>query len=132
MRLELILADLPNVNAEEIGVFNAIAGSSNDGPVLMLNLNSYAEEANFPDGDLYREYMAVLDQLLIEVGGRILWCTKVRGTVVGTQNIHEALGIWYPSHQAFLDLMTAPSSAQNMELRSKTVAHADLHRCDTY
>ena len=132
MSLELILADLPNVNAEEIGVFNAIAGSSDDGPVLMLNLNSYAEEANFPDGDLYREYMAVLDQLLIEVGGRILWCTKVRGTVVGTQNIHEALEIWYPSHQAFLDLMTAPSSARNMELRSKTVPHADLHRCDTY
>ena len=130
--LELILADLPNVNAEEIGVFNAIAGSSDDGPVLMLNLNSYAEEANFPDGDLYREYMAVLDQLLIEVGGRILWCTKVRSTVVGTQNIHEALEIWYPSHQAFLDLMTAPSSARNMELRSKTVPHADLHRCDTY
>ena len=126
------MADLPNVNAEEIGVFNAIAGSSDDGPVLMLNLNSYAEEANFPDGDLYREYMAVLDELLIEVGGRILWCTKVRGTVVGTQNIHEALGIWYPSHQAFLDLMTAPSSARNMELRSKTVAHADLHRCATY
>ena len=126
------MADLPNVNAEEIGVFNAIAGSSDDGPVLMLNLNSYAEEANFPDGDLYREYMAVLDQLLIEVGGRILWCTKVRGTVVGTQKIHEALEIWYPSHQAFLDLMTAPSSARNMELRSKTVPHADLHRCDTY
>ena len=132
MSLELILAHLPNVNAEEIGVFNAIAGSSDDGPVLMLNLNSYAEEANFPDGDLYREYMAVLDQLLIEVGGRILWCTKVRGTVVGTQNIHEASEIWYPSHQAFLDLMTAPSSARNMELRSKTVPHADLHRCDTY
>ena len=116
----------------EIGVFNAIAGSSDDGPVLMLNLNRYVEEANFPDGELYREYMTVLDQLLMEVGGRLLWRTKVRGTVVGTQNIHEALGIWYPSHQAFLDLITAPSSARNMELRSKTVAHADLHRCDTY
>ena len=126
------MANLPNVNAEEIDVFNAIAGSSDDGPVLMLNLNRYVEEANFPDGEIYREYMTVLDPILIEVGGRILWRTKVRGTVVGTQNIHEALGIWYPSHQAFLDLMTAPSSAQNMELRSKTVAHADLHRCDTY
>ena len=124
--------DLPNVNADERGVFNVIAGNSDDGPVLMLNLNRYVEEANFPNGELYCEYMAVLDQLLIEVGGRILWRTKVRGTVVGTQNIHEALGIWYPSHQAFLDLMTAPSSARNMELRSKTVAHADLHRCDTY
>ena len=126
------LGGFTNVNAEEIGIFNAIAGSSDDGPVLMLNLNRYVEEANFPDGELYREYMTVLAQLLIEVGGRILWRTKLWGTVVGTQNIHEALGIWYPSHQAFLDLMKAPSSARNMELRSKTVAHADLHRCDTY
>ncbi len=126
------LGGFTNVNAEEIGIFNAIAGSSDDGPVLMLNLNRYVEEANFPDGELYREYMTVLAQLLIEVGDRILWRTKLWGRVVGTQNIHEALGIWYPSHQAFLDLMTAPSSARNIELRSKTVAHADLHRCDTY
>ena len=42
------MADLPNVNAEEIGVFKAIAGSADDGPVLMLlNLNRYVEEANF-------------------------------------------------------------------------------------
>ena len=58
------MADLPNVNAEEIGEFKAIAGSAEDGPVLMLNLNRYVEEANFPDGKLYHEYMTVLDQLL--------------------------------------------------------------------
>ena len=126
------MADLPNVNINEIGVFKSIAGSAEDKPILMLNLNRYVEDANFPDGSLYLEYMTVLDQLLTEVGGRILWRTTVHGTVVGTQNIHEALGIWYPSHQAFLDLMTAPSSAQNMKLRSQTVAHADLHRCDTF
>ena len=126
------MADLPNVNIDEIGVFKLIAGSAEDRPILMLNLNRYVEDANFPNGALYLEYMSVLDQLLIEVGGRILWRTTVHGTVVGTQNIHEALGIWYPSHQAFLDLMTAPSSSQNMELRRRTVAHADLYRCDTF
>ena len=126
------MADLPNVNINEIGVFKLIAGSAEDRPILMLNLNRYVEDANFPNGALYLEYMSVLDQLLIEVGGRILWRTTVHGTVVGTQNIHEALGIWYPSHQAFLDLMTAPSSSQNMELRRRTVAHADLYRCDTF
>ena len=126
------MADLPNVNIDEIGVFKSIAGSAEDRPILMLNLNRYVEDANFPNGALYLEYMSVLDQLLIEVGGRILWRTTVHGTVAGTQNIHEALGIWYPSHQAFLDLMTAPSSSQNMELRRRTVAHADLHRCDTF
>ena len=126
------MADLPNVNINEIGVFKLIAGSAEDRPILMLNLNRYVEDANFPNGALYLEYMSVLDQLLIEVGGRILWRTTVHGTVVGTQNIHEALGIWYPSHQVFLDLMTAPSSSRNMELRRRTVAHADLHRCDTF
>ena len=126
------MADVPNVNIDEIGVFKSIAGSAEDGPILMLNLNRYVEDANFPNGALYLEYMSVLDQLLIEVGGRILWRTTVHGTVVGTQNIHETLGIWYPSHQAFLDLMTAPSSSQNMELRRRTVAHADLYRCDTF
>ena len=54
------MADLPNVNAEEIGVFRSIAGGADDGPVLMLNLNRYVEEANFPSGELYREYMNVL------------------------------------------------------------------------
>ena len=126
------MADLPNVNIKEIGVFKSIAGSAEDRPILMLNLNRYVEDANFPDGALYLEYMTVLDQLLTEVGGRILWRTTVHGTVVGTQNIHEALGIWYPSHQAFLNLMTAPSSGKNMKLRRRTVAHADLHRCDTF
>lgn len=126
------MANLPNVNIDEIDVFKSIAGSAEDTPILMLNLNRYVEDANFPDGVLYLEYMTVLDRLLTEVGGRILWRTTIHGTVVGTQNIHEALGIWYPSHQAFLDLMTAPSSSQNMELRRRTVAHADLHRCDTF
>jgi uncharacterized protein (DUF1330 family) len=129
---EEIMANLPNVNIDEIDVFKSIAGSAEDTPILMLNLNRYVEDANFPDGALYLEYMTVLDRLLTEVGGRILWRTTIHGTVVGTQNIHEALGIWYPSHQAFLDLMTAPSSSQNMELRRRTVAHADLHRCDTF
>ena len=126
------MANLPNVNIDEIDVFKSIAGSAEDTPILMLNLNRYVEDANFPDGILNVEYMTVLDRLLTEVGGRILWRTTIHGTVVGTQNIHEALGIWYPSHQAFLDLMTAPSSSQNMELRRRTVAHADLHRCDTF
>ncbi|MBI1394648.1 MAG: hypothetical protein GC151_01620 [Betaproteobacteria bacterium] len=76
--------------------------------------------------------MAVLDTLLAQVGGKILWRTEVLGHVVGRQDIDEALGIWYPSHQAFLDLMTAPASSENMRLRSLAVAHADLHRCAAY
>ena len=76
--------------------------------------------------------MKVLKQLLKEVGGKILWRTEVFGQVVCTQDIDEVLGIWYPSHQAFLNLMTAPSSAKNMKLRDEAVAKADLPRCKDY
>jgi hypothetical protein len=123
------LANLPNMNAEEINIFSQIANSEADGPVLMINLNKYVPEADYPKGKLYKDYMEVLDTLRAQVGARILWRTQVLGRVVGTQDIDEAIGIWYPNHQAFLDLMTAPASSENMRLRSLAVKHADLHRC---
>ena len=130
--IENNMADLPNVDHEQIAEFKRITASYDDTSVLMLNLNRYTAEANYPDGDSYKEYMDVLSALLEEVGGKVLWRTNVHGCVVGEQDIHEALGIWYPTHQAFLDLMTAPSSKKNMELRSLAVEHADVHRCNDY
>jgi len=126
------MADLPHANTGEIDAFRRIAQSDADGPVFMLNLNKYKPEAKFPDGQLYKDYMTALDTLLDQVGGKILWRAAVLGQVVGTQDIDEAIGIWYPSHQAFLDLMTAPASSENMRLRALAVAHADLHRCNDY
>ena len=126
------MAVLPNVNVEQIEEFKRLANTDEDTSVLMLNLNRYRPEAGYPSGKLYKEYMAVLDQLLLEVGGKILWRTHVRGVVVGEQKINEALGIWYPSHAAFLNLMTAPSSSKNMKLRDAAVEHADLHCCEDY
>ncbi len=126
------MADLPNVNVEQIEEFKSLANTDEDTSVLMLNLNRYRPEAGYPSDKLYKEYMAVLDQLLLEVGGKILWRTHVHGVVVGEQKINEALGIWYPSHTAFLNLMTAPTSSKNMKLRDAAVEHADLHRCEDY
>ena len=126
------MADLPNLDSAEIAKVKAIAGSDKDGPVLMLNLNRYLPEAGYPNGDLYQAYKAARAQIVEDVGGKILWLTSVHGHVVGDQVIHEALGVWYPTHQAFLDLATAPNSDENMRLRSLTVARADLHRCDAY
>ena len=82
------MADLPNVHHEQIAEFKHIATSNNDTSVLMLNLNRYTEDASYPDGNLYKEYMAVLSTLLEEVGGKILWRTHVHGCVVGEQDIH--------------------------------------------
>ena len=126
------MADIPNLDLEEIAKIKKIASSGNDGPVLMLNLNRYVPKANYPDGDLYNAYKTIMAKLVAETGGKILWRTSVHGHVVGYQVIHEALGVWYPTHQAFLDLATAPSSDENMCLRSIVVEEANLHRCDAY
>ena len=97
------LADLPNVNIEQIEKFKEIAGTSKDCSIIMLNLNEYNAEAEFPNGKLYKDYMEILNILLAEVGGKVLWQTEASATLIGNQKIHEALGIWYPSNQAFLN-----------------------------
>jgi uncharacterized protein (DUF1330 family) len=126
------VADLPGVNPAELEVIRSIARSDADGPVFMLNLNAYEPEAGYPDGRLYADYMAALEALLDQVGARLLWRTPVLGHVVGSQEVDEVLAIWYPTHQAFLDLTTAPASSENMRLRAAAVARADLHRCAAY
>ena len=126
------MAELPSVNPAEIEIVTQVAHGDADGPVFMLNLNKYRAEAGYPDGQLYADHMAALSTLLTQVGGRVLWRTSVLGQVVGNQDIDEALGVWYPSHQAFLNLMSAPASSENMRLRALAVEHADLHRCQAY
>jgi len=115
-------------NNAEIAVIRTIAESGNDRPVLMLNLNRYSTEANFPDGELYRQYMAVLERFVPVVGAKILWRHPIHGQVTGAQPIHEILAAWYPSHQAFLDLPKAPGADENYRLRALAVEKAVIHR----
>ena len=54
---DITMSELPNVNAETIEKMQRIAGSREDGPVFMLNLNKYTASAGFPHGELYKKYM---------------------------------------------------------------------------
>ena len=117
-------------NESEIAIIKKIAQSDDDRPVLMLNLNKYKAEANFPDGQLYRNYMAVLGDLLPTVGGRIIWRSTSYGRPIGEQDIDEVLAAWYPSHQAFLDLSSVSGSDENFRLRKLSVKSSVIHRCD--
>ena len=122
------MAQVIQRNASEIQVIREIAGTVNDGPVLMLNLNRYSQAAAFPDGDLYTSYMSGLEEFLPIVGGKVLWRHRVLGQPVGDQQIDEVLAAWYPSHQAFLDLPTSPGSEENYRLRALAVEYAVIHR----
>lgn len=117
-------------NDRDLAIIREIAASGNDRPVLMMNLNRYRDSAGYPDGEAYTEYMRVLSKVLPEVGGKILWRGTVHGQTVGNQSIHEILAVWYPSHQAFLDLPNAPGAEENYRLREAAVEVAVIHRCD--
>ena len=115
-------------NDDEILRIREIAEGGRDGPVLMINLNYYSAEARFPNGDLYKSYMEVLTSFLPVVGAKILWRHPIFGQVTGEQKVHEILAAWYPTHQAFLDLPTAPGAEENFRLRALAVEYAVIHR----
>jgi hypothetical protein len=117
-------------NDRDLRIIREIAESGADRPVLMMNLNRYRDAAGYPDGALYGNYMRVLATVLPHVGGKVLWRGPAHGQTVGTQPIHEILAVWYPSHQAFLDLPKAPGAEENYRLREETVEIAVIHRCD--
>jgi uncharacterized protein len=117
-------------NAPELERMRTLAESGNDRPVLMLNCNSYTAEAGFPDGEHYRRYLAGLEALVSSLGGRIQWRAPVDGQPVGASTpADEVLAIWYPSHQAYLDLPSQPGGAENYRLRRLCVKAAVIHAC---
>ena len=116
-------------NEEELAAIASIARSGDDGPVLMLNLNRYKADAGFPGEGIHGDYITGLEKFLPAVGGQILWRQPVHGQAVGEQNIDEILAVWYPSHQSFIDLSTAPGAAENYSLRGECVEYAVIHRC---
>jgi uncharacterized protein (DUF1330 family) len=110
----------------QIEELRALAGSPEDGPLVMLNLNRYR------DRDAYLRYAEVAAAVLERIGGRILWHAAVHGTVIGDQGeaYDEVIAVWYPSAAAFLALATDP---QVLEARADRVAgleRATLLRCD--
>jgi len=116
-------------NADEYEVIKKIASSSNDGPVLMININKYLPDAGYPDGKLYQDYMKALYVLLDQIGARILWHIPALGQPVGTQPADEILGAWYPSHKSFLSLREQPGSDESFRCRDLCVDQAVVHRC---
>lgn len=120
---------LLNSNSAEFELIQKIAESDQDGPVLMLNQNRYAPAANYPNGQLYTDYMKALHGLLPRVGGKVLWQIPVYGQPVGEQPLHEILAAWYPTHKAFVALTQQVGAEENFRLRALAVEYAVIHRC---
>jgi hypothetical protein len=65
-------------DAAQLSEIAALAGSAGDGPVVMLNLNCYR------DRDEYMRYGEVAAAVLDRVGGKVLWHTDAKLTVIVT------------------------------------------------
>ena len=112
-------------------VMKAIAASSSDSPVLMINQNRYLGK-NFPDGELYQRWRSVNKRMIDGVEGKILWTLPVQGQILVNGNVEtldEILAYWYPSHAAFLDMVSSPDRLENFEIRKELIDFAIIHRC---
>lgn len=132
-------------NQQQLAEVLELAGGESDGPVVMLNLNRYRERAEYegrPPGDLpgdvsgqeaYMRYGAVAAQVLERVGGRILWHTESKRTVVGddSDRYDEILAVWYPSLAAFASLAGDPAILEARAHRNAGLERAALICCDS-
>ena len=116
-------------NEAEFRIIEEITASDSDCSVAMMNLNKYFEEAGYPDGQPYSDWMKVLDVLIKQAGGKKLWQLSVLGQPIGNQDLDEIIAVWYPSHQAFLSITQQPASEENFRLQNICVKYAVLHRC---
>jgi uncharacterized protein (DUF1330 family) len=133
-----------NPTSEQIAAVTAIAGTEADGPLVMLNLNSYRDRAAY-DGDppgggspdvsgreAYERYGQTALALLARVGGEILWHAPATLTVIGDESdsYDEVIAVRYPSAEAFLALALDPEVGVALAHRDAGLERAALIRCD--
>lgn len=102
-------------NREQIEGFMA---PGQDGPIYMLNLLTFKEKAEYPDGrdtdltgaEAYAVYSAEVAGHLATVGGRPMFAAKVERLMLG-----EVEALWdtaaiamYPSRKAMMEMMSSP------------------------
>lgn len=115
----------------------ALAAATDDGPVVMLNLNRYRERAQYPDGtadadvsgrEAYLRYGAVAVEAIAATGGRILWSTDATEVVIGCDHdrYDEVVAVWYPSRAAFLGLASYPGYVEALVHRDAALQQASL------
>lgn len=109
------------------------------GPVVMLNLVRFREEAADDDGsgyDAYLRYSRGFIPLLKRCGGTILWAGDVTGVAIGD----DLADVWdyavlvkYPNRQAFVDTITSEDyQAINRHRMAGLAKHVVLPVSETY
>ena len=125
---------------EVLARLGAVAGTDDDAPVVMLNLNRYRDLASYGDDRdqeglsgraAYLRYGIVAKAAIEAGGGKILWATDAGAPVIGCDHdaYDEVVAVWYPSHAAFLALTDHPGYVEALEHRDAAIDQAALIPC---
>jgi len=93
--------------------FKELAGSSKEGPVVMLNLLKFKHRADGEDGSgasAYRRYGDAAVKMIEEQGGRLLWAGKADQVLIGdpSEDWDQVLLVEYPSRKSFIEMVSNP------------------------
>jgi uncharacterized protein (DUF1330 family) len=116
-----------------------IAGLTDDGPVVMVNLVRFRAAARDGDGsgwDAYVRYSRLFMPLLRACGGTILWSGDAEGLAYGAlagPGWDYVVLVQYPSRAAFLETVTSPGyDAANVHRENGVDDHVIIATTQTY
>jgi uncharacterized protein (DUF1330 family) len=119
----------------------ALLASTSEGPIVMVNLLRFAEQASYPDGfdaepctgvEAYTRYAAAAQHFLEKVGGAPIWGAPAQSIVIGPSDEawDVAFCVRYPSRQAFVDMALDPDYLAITPHRTAALADSRLIMCD--
>ena len=91
---------VPNLDA-----LQALAASTESGPVVMLNLLKFQGSEGAAS---YARYGAAINPILAARGARILYMGRAAELLIGSESWDAIALVEYPSRQAFLDMIASP------------------------
>ena len=108
-----------------------IEASTDEGPVTMLNLIKYRDEAADGSGtgrEAYQRYTSVVGDLVSNRGGKVLWAGVMAEAALNDGDVHAdwdyGLLVYYPDRAAFLDMVT---SAEYLKANEDRLAGIEQH-----
>ena len=103
-----------------------------DGPIYMLNLLKFKEQAEYQDGrdtdlsgaEAYGIYATEVAEHLAKVGGALMLSARVERLMLGeVEELWDSVGIaMYPSRKAMMEMMSAPDYRASAVHRSAGLA----------
>ena len=117
----------------------SLATSAESGPVVMINLLRFKEQADGVDAEdgisgeeaYYERYATGVAPHLERVGGRVLLACAAQDSVIGPADGEwdVVLAVQYPSRAAFLSMVTDPEYLKVHEHRAAALADSRLIAC---